>query len=244
VRNIYNLRQDNEHEMSKHIKIDELSAYLDGEAGALPVLESHLESCDACREQLASMRSVSRKLQDLPMPEVHPAFALRVLAGISDQESTRGRTSILRWVYSLTSVAVAAVLILALTLNGSFDGPTAGIDEPDSIGTVAMSSVLRQDEEALFDQLSAHFARNDGDYSIISAAYSVTTPEPVTSDSVLLEFALGDSRSRAQVDRQWPDSKDLRTTINGLNAHESDLFRQMLAAHAQEALLGEASFEG
>ena len=60
----------------------------------------------------------------------------------------------------------------------------------------------------------------------------------------VLVFALGESKNRAHVDQQWPDSKDVRTTISHLNAEESDLFRQMLVVHAQETLLGEASFEG
>ena len=230
--------------MSEHPKFDELSAYLDGELAAGSTLESHVDSCDACLEQLESMRGVSRKLQDLPMPEIHPAFVQRVLAMISEQDSTRGRVSILRWVYSLAPVAVAAVLILAVALNSSVDGPATTIDVSDSDARAAMASILQQDEEALFDQLSLHFARSDAGDSIVSAAYQVSTPEPQVPNSTLLLFALGESKNRAHVDQQWPDSKDVRTTISHLNAEESDLFRQMLMVHAQEALLGEASFEG
>lgn len=244
MQNIYNERQDNEYKMSKHIKIDELSAYLDGEASASRALESHLDSCDACRERLASMRSVSRCLQDLPAPDVHPAFAQRVLAGISEQESAPRRFAIRRWLYGLTPVAIAAVLFLTVTLDPSVDRPAATVVERDSDGTAAMASILQQDEEVLFDQLSAYFARDDAIDSIVSAAYKVSTPEPVIPGSTLLAFALGDSKNRVHVNQQWPDSKDVRTTINHLNAQEANFFRQMLVVHAQEALLGEASFEG
>jgi hypothetical protein len=163
---------------------------------------------------------------------------------ISEQDSTRGRVSILRWVYSLAPVAVAAVLILAVALNSSVDGPATTIDVSDSDARAAMASILQQDEEALFDQLSLHFARSDAGDSIVSAAYQVSTPELQVPDSTLLLFALGESKNRAHVDQQWTDSKDVRTTISRLNAEESDLFRQMLVVHAQEALLGEASFDG
>ena len=63
-------------------------------------------------------------------------------------------------------------------------------------------------------------------------------------DTTLLTLALNDSKVRSHVDQQWSGSKDVRTTIRHLNVEESSLFKQMLMVHAQEALLGEASFEG
>ena len=247
MQNIYNLKQDEEEIMKEHIELDELSAYLDDEAANVSVLESHLDTCDFCRDELSSLQSLSQRMQELPEPEVHPAFATRVLATITEEQttlghSTRGRSGILRWVYGLAPVAVVATLFVAISLNTSVDTPD-GIDI-DSAQSTKIASILKQDEEALFDELSAHFANNTSSDSIVVSAYHVSTPNSAQLDTTLLTLALNDSKVRSPVDQQWRDSKDVRTTINHLNAEESNFFKQMLMVHAQEALLGEASFEG
>jgi anti-sigma factor RsiW len=228
--------------MRKHIKSKDLSAYLDGESVNVSVVESHLDGCVSCTEELASLKTLSQRMHELPEPEIHPAFTTRVLAAIAEEETTRDRSGVLRWVFGLAPVAVAAALFLTISLN-------AKVQFPDSTGSVSVqpnevAKILAQDEEALFDELSAHFAQNDSSDSIVAAGYQATAPESAMKDTTLLTLALNDSKVRSHVDQQWSGSKDVRTTIRHLNVEESSLFKQMLMVHAQEALLGEASFEG
>jgi predicted anti-sigma-YlaC factor YlaD len=230
--------------MSKHIKTDELSAYLDGEAENSKTVEYHLDTCEACSDKLESMRSLSNQFQNFSEPEIHPAFAQRVLASIAEEKSTQERSGILRWVYGMSPIAVLALLLVTITLNTP-ENPPRSADEATATDTTAlMVTILQQDEADLFDQLSEKLAKDGTETSIVATAYQGTTLDSSSVDTTTLAFALSETKNRAQVDNQWPDSHDVRTTVNHLNAQESDLFRQMLIVHAQETLLGKASFEG
>ena len=242
MQKIYNFGIRKEAVMSAHVKFDEMSAYADGEEMDSEVLDAHFQTCAMCRDRLASLRAISLSVQELPQPDVHPAFAQRVLATIAEEESTRGRSGMLRWVYRLTPVAVAALLIVAVSLNGPVDAPDGTAIDLALEERTAL--ILQQDEEALFDQLNVLFAAEESSDSIIAIAYHVSLSEPAATDPDLLTFALGDADDRALAGEQWPASTDLRTTIKHLNAGESNLLRQMLLVHAQEALLAHPSFEG
>lgn len=227
--------------MKSHISIEELSAFLDGEASDVSSLEAHLESCDHCRDRVAALKHDVSLLQSIPEPEVHPAFVARVIATIKEQESTRGRFSIPRWVYGLIPAGVAAALILVVVMDDAPDTRqnTAEISAEDRV-----AAILQQDEEELFDQLTMRFAEDASEGSFASGAYDVSTPQPAVPDETMLSLALSDSKNLMVVNHEWSDTKDLRTTISQLTADESDLFKQMLKAHAQEAILGEAAFKG
>jgi len=229
---------------NEHPKIEELSSFVDGESKRAEFVASHAESCEACRVRLNSMRTLSGLMAELPEPDVHPAFAARVLATISERDSVRGRSGMLRWVYGLAPVAVLGMLIIGVSLNSGVEDSSGSGVGVDSARIDVTALMLEQDEEMLFDQLSAHFASVDSENSIVAAAYQVSTPEPALVDSAVLTFALSDTKNRAQVGQEWSGSRDVRTTIRHLSAGESELFRQMLVVHAQEALLGKASFEG
>jgi hypothetical protein len=64
----------------QHISIDDLSTYLDGEIESTEErarIEQHLAMCETCREELESLRAVSRLLADLPEPPLPRSFRLR-----------------------------------------------------------------------------------------------------------------------------------------------------------------------
>lgn len=227
--------------MKNHIDIEELSAFLDDEASDVLSLEAHLETCEHCRDRLAALKHDVSLLRSIPEPEVHPAFAARVVATIKEQESMRGRFSVPRWVYGLIPAGVAAALILSVVMS---DAPDTGQDIAEISVNDRVAEILQQDEEALFDQLTVLFAKGTSQGSFASGAYDVSRPQPAMPDEAMLSLALSDSKNLMVVNHEWPDTKDLRTTINQLTADESDLFKQMLKAHAQEAILGEANFEG
>lgn len=95
-----------------------LSAYLDGE---LPpedalALESHLESCEVCAEELADMRLLSSVLAELQEVDVPRSFALtqdQVARPTAAPQSIRSINNGLR----LTGGALAAALAVVLVLD-------------------------------------------------------------------------------------------------------------------------------
>lgn len=67
-----------------HHVLDELSSYIDGESRDPERIARHLQSCPDCARRLVELRKLSAHLRALPEPEVHPAFATRVMASLAE----------------------------------------------------------------------------------------------------------------------------------------------------------------
>ena len=65
-----------------------LSAYLDGESEDPEAVERLLEGEPAVRRRFEVLKAQSASLRDLKLPEVGPAFATRVLAGVRENGSS------------------------------------------------------------------------------------------------------------------------------------------------------------
>lgn len=68
---------------SQHV-LDELSDYIDGESRDPDRIARHLQFCPECARRHLELRKLSAHLRALPGPEVHPAFATRVLATLAE----------------------------------------------------------------------------------------------------------------------------------------------------------------
>ena len=92
-----------------------LSLYLDGELSASDVspLERHLESCERCREELASFRELSGVLSTDPEPD--PFFLTRFRAR-RDEELGTGSVQVWRRLAVRLLPLAAAALIGAATV--------------------------------------------------------------------------------------------------------------------------------
>lgn len=231
--------------MSDHIAIEELSAYLDGEALDGVAVESHMHTCDACRQQMVSLQALGKSLQELSGPEVHPAFATRVRASIEAEEKSALPSGMRRWVMSMSGLAAAALITVAVVSQDSTSPTTpststgatyAGLDQIDDI--------LKQDEADLASQLESSLSREWVASAIVSAAYQVAEPETEGHESDILAAALSETEPEALLDTLWLGKTDSRTEIHRLTPQQSDLFKQMLVTHAREELLGDGAFEG
>jgi anti-sigma factor RsiW len=103
-------------------EIERLIARYADDAGALSDvqrqhLESHLESCDACRVALGEQRQVARALGARPQVAVPPGFAARVAAGI-DAEG-EGWLPLANWrAWTAALAPLAAALVFVAWLSG------------------------------------------------------------------------------------------------------------------------------
>jgi hypothetical protein len=96
-----------------------LSAYLDGELSAeeRSTLEAHLERCPRCREELKSLRAVSRLVGTLPQVKASPAFLSALSQGVAIRKRSRWLRPIPLFKGDLVpALAAAAVLLIAVTV--------------------------------------------------------------------------------------------------------------------------------
>ncbi len=71
--------------------IDELSAFLDGEAREPERIARHLQTCEDCARHHIQLRKLSAHVQAMPLPEVRPEFLTRVMAHAAEMGPVRAR---------------------------------------------------------------------------------------------------------------------------------------------------------
>ena len=107
----------------------DLSAYVDNvlSARARRRLEAHLDSCQACRQELAELRVTVEALGSLPMAEVPRSFALAA-APVAE---VRPRPTARRLEFGLRLATASAAFALALVVIGDFAGVPGGGEEEE-----------------------------------------------------------------------------------------------------------------
>ncbi|MGH2558900.1 MAG: anti-sigma factor family protein [Thermomicrobiales bacterium] len=157
----------------QHLSADNLNAYFDGElsAAARSHAESHLQSCAACRRDLADLRTTVTLLRGLPEQRPRRSFLL------SPELARTSRTSwFLRLMPSLpalrTATAVVAMLLVAVIAG---DVWTNQGDEPDRTAQEAPST----------DGASREFEPAGA-----APALTATAPAPTTSKEPEAALAL------------------------------------------------------
>jgi hypothetical protein len=109
--------------VNRHLLPDEIDQLLDGEAGfGVAPLQAHVESCAACRAELADARQVVSALERLPHLAPSPLFADRVMSQVQVFEPwhVAALDSVKQWVPSSRSarlVGVGATSVFALVVS-------------------------------------------------------------------------------------------------------------------------------
>ncbi len=226
--------------MKKWISIEELSAYLDGEAKNPDKVRQHLQDSEDGARMYHALSKMSQQVRSLPVMSVRPGFAARVLAAL---DSPKPRWSFTRSAPAWASLAVAAiVVVLALfSLNDTIDSPT--IQTAASTPTVSTpQATTLEDEEALVAELERRIASGTDSEALLSAGL-YEEPKSVAELPADLLLALAPA--------EWLDSlgglnkaTDYRSEMNALSNSEKTIFAQLLEEYARVETQGPSAQEG
>ena len=106
------------------VMLESLEEYLAGalEPAACRKIETHLDSCDACREEVGSMREISQCFSSLRVAEPvapSPAFLARVMTQVDRQNANPSMSGILGFGFAFGRRLIFASL-LTLAVLGTY----------------------------------------------------------------------------------------------------------------------------
>jgi hypothetical protein len=209
--------------MNSHFSDKELSAFFDGESRNRVEIEKHLSQCPECQAAMKSLTTISQSLQSWDEPEIHPAFATRILGQIGSQPAP----SKYRFQWRFRIAALAAVVL------GVFTYYTAPQKSNPSEAPNAVKVALNPTE--LADELVAQFglAMADGEsmkpfeagFGVVSA--KDVKPSVLSKDDSRPGFSIGWSSEaeaadtvRANgslVETHWLTETDSATALSRLD---------------------------
>jgi len=213
---------------------EDISAYLDGEAkDAQSVARLIAESEDASKEHLA-FAELSARLRNLDAPEVHPAFATRIVATIQEQQSRRR----VLWRIPAGIAAAAAVLLVAyVSINSA--GPRTPHTPADNIAALPVPArpAVAADEDSLLAEFDRRITQDAGMQQFVMARFDNTgDTADIYTDRLL--SAVARSEGAAAAGAAIAHGIDYRTTVQRLDGEQAAALKQVLAASMREALEG------
>jgi len=209
--------------------VDELSAYLDGESRDPERIARHLQSCPECARYHAQLVRLSGHLQTLRGPEVHPAFATRVMAHAAEAPAPRF------WIPRFSPRLVTALCIAGLVVVGTWrwmPEPRSPIAPPTPGKSSLRINVAWQDDAQVVEALSRLMEAGVpvdlfGDPD--EAADSDTTSVPL--DTIL------DSLADGALDGDVVDpfaQEDLTGLMDSLAEEDVQLLNDLIETHGNE----------
>jgi predicted anti-sigma-YlaC factor YlaD len=117
-----------------HLTDEQIQDYLDGNSAVnTEEIESHLQSCEACRTELARYRSLSTALSEDVGFELEPNFAADVVASLEEEGAERFFYKVAKVILWATGIfAAIAVLIRFTNIEDTFSGFTAAGKQGES----------------------------------------------------------------------------------------------------------------
>lgn len=207
----------------KHISIDELSAYIDGEARHPDAIREHLQRCAECAQRHTQLAKLSSHLRTLPAPDVSPAFATRVMAAVREARPEPAGFRWLRW--ASVGVGVAAALVLAAAWLTSRPAPPPAVVAGNSPAAAA-------DPDRLMQVIAERIERGEDPGLVEADALDDAESIPASAD---LELALlAQSEWFDPLADEVETEIDIDTMIASLNPEQVRVFKQLLSAYAKE----------
>ncbi|MBI4557420.1 MAG: hypothetical protein HY706_07550 [Candidatus Hydrogenedentes bacterium] len=206
--------------MKDHITNEELSAYLDGQAAEAKSIERHLAECSDCAQRHGAYARMSASLHTLRGPEVHPAFATRVLATIRERDAAQPAW----WLrFRLPLVAAAATLVVVLALPLFFSSTV--VAPPDNTLTAVDREQLENEVQSRLAQLAS------ADLPEVTGFAPEPTVEEFSADELLEGLAA--QEWFPMIANEIESDEDLNSILLAMDELETEAFRQELMEYAQ-----------
>ncbi len=213
--------------MRDHLSIEDLSGYFDDDVRDPEEIKLHLEECPPCAEKHDELSKVLGYLRSLPEPEVHPAFATRVVAAIEEREARR-RPILIR--LAAPVAAIALVLLSAAVFFGlnSTDRSAAPIS-----ALASLPSTL-EDEILLLEEIERLVAENPSSSSLLMVDIVDEVRPPVAPADEML-MALADPEWFSGFAESWVEEEDFESAVSRLNEDETQNLKRLLREYAIKA---------
>ena len=136
----------------KHV-LDELSAYIDGEARHPERIERHLRQCPECARRHMALLKLSSHLSAMEGPEVAPAFLTRVMAHARETEMLSARR--FAWSRPLQAGSALALFVVVLALfNGIWPNARQPVTAPPAEQVATGTGATYLDEDTIIEAMA------------------------------------------------------------------------------------------
>lgn len=209
----------------KHV-LEELSAYIDGEARHPERIARHLQQCEACARRHIELLRLAQHLRALSPPEPRPEFVTRVMARVRAQEAAPQGW---RWAWTVPAAAFSTALLLVFSLYVYSLAP-----QPPPQVAQGGSAPQSLDESRIIAQVET-LLQGGQDISILEmpvhALDSLETPGEAPWDEFLDQVALA-----AALDSPFDDfaDEDLDDLIQGLHGEEFAAFHDLVMTYMNQ----------
>lgn len=215
--------------MTHERRIEELSAYLDGEAERPAEVERLIAGDPEATREYEQLRALSRRLQAMPEPVVHPGFTTRVMAEALEPEAPRLRSAGLlargpSWAWH--AWAAAALLLIAaggLLYAAYLRGPS-----PEDPSIVATGSAAT-DPDVLWAAAALEWTG-----ATVDAAPPWEPAETHTLHEEDLFAELAGSAWFESLAAAVDSHTDIEALLGGLNETEVKALERLLVEYLQE----------
>ena len=215
--------------------IDELSAYIDGEAKHPDQIARHLQSCQQCASHHIQLQKLSTHLQMLSPPQDQQEFLASVMTEIRRQkEPTKTQLSKpIAWKPLFLPIATAALLLLCVGLALTIQEPRQTVQ----ITTVVLpADIDLADETAIIAEMERLIAAGL-DLSLLEG--EIVFAEDVTEDvsidnvmTILQDDLLFEERTiNAESDEVFYARENVYEMMNTLSSDEVDTLGELLLAY-------------
>jgi hypothetical protein len=219
-------------EYEKQHLVETISAYLDGESDAPEKVARLIETDPEAARLFSELSRLSTGLKALPVPEVHPAFATRVMAHVREDRQAAGTATSRRWVWMNVFGALAAGVVAVLAVWPFL--PDKGFTAPTKSDPV-IAEVLRlrnQPDQELNAQFGPLISEPEGTWAMAAETEGdiALVVHPAISDDAA-EVA-GKVATLLSDENGYDEDADVFASLDSLSESQTEALRALLSDDA------------
>lgn len=217
----------------RHIEIEELSAYLDGEIEDAARIAAHLDACPQCARRYEDLSAAVQRVRSLSTPHVDPRFVGRVIAELAESREPAIVPFYRRFYMPLAAAAVVLLLAAVGFTAYRFGARTAPAVGP---GQTAVRGHAADPEDQLLAAIEYRLAEGttetpEEDFAYVPTA-QVAAADPVTDEDIAADVAGAGWLDMLAMNVD--DDADVDTLLDSMDAAERESFAELLEEYLME----------